>query len=213
MAQVQCSKGHIYNSDEYASCPYCDHPGSFMNLEGQRDLGGNRTAAPDGFGRSQPAADRITPFSTAGDAPGRTVAPGGYAALNRSDSNVTVGYFKKREKYDPITGWLVCVGGENKGADYHIWARINTIGRGEDNDVCIKGDTSISREKHAKLAYDPRHNVYTLIPGENINNIYLNDEPVYTSVQVSAYDKIDMGESQFIFVPLCGERFRWEEEQ
>ena len=45
---------------------------------------------------------------------------------------------------DPVVGWLVCVTGPNTGRDYRLFARINTIGRAEKNDVCLKGDNTIS---------------------------------------------------------------------
>ena len=76
-------------------------------------------------------------------------------------------------------------------------------------DVSIKKDDTISKVNHAKLAYDPKHNNFQLIPGESINNIYLNEEPVYTPVKLSAYDLIEIGNSKLLFVPLCGENFNW----
>ena len=44
--------------------------------------------------------------------------------------------------------------------------------------------------------------------GSNIN--YLNNEAVYTPMPLHAYDVVDLGESSFLFIPLCEERFRWD---
>ena len=69
---------------------------------------------------------------------------------------------------------------------------------------------AFARENHARLAYDPRHNSYQLIPGDSTNNIYLNDIPVYAPAVLAAYDVVELGQSKFVFLPLCGDRFQWE---
>jgi pSer/pThr/pTyr-binding forkhead associated (FHA) protein len=112
---------------------------------------------------------------------------------------------------EPVVGWLVCIDGTEKGKDFRVWAKNNTIGRSEKMDVCIKGDATISRENHARLAYDEKHNKFHLIPAESTNNIYLNDEPIYVPSVLEAYDVIELGESRFIFVPLCNDRFDWKD--
>ena len=104
----------------------------------------------------------------------------------------------------------MCINGPEKGNDYRLKAKINTIGRGEGNDVCINGDKTISSHAHAKLAYDARRNQYTFLPGEGSNINYLNNEAVYTPMPLHAYDVVDLGESSFLFIPLCDERFRWD---
>ena len=104
----------------------------------------------------------------------------------------------------------MCVEGPEKGRDFHLMAKINTIGRGEGNDVCVKGDKTISSHAHAKLAYDARNNNYKIIPGEGANINYLNNEPIYMPMDLHPYDQLDMGESQFLFIPLCNDQFRWD---
>ena len=43
-----------------------------------------------------------------------------------------------------------------------------------------------------------------------MNNIYLNDQPIYIPTEIRAYDIIDLGESRMVFVPFCCESFTWE---
>ena len=146
---------------------------------------------------------------------GATVAPSSYRKKEEKkeeeDIGKTVGVFQKELKIEPVVGWLVCVEGPDKGKDYRIWAKNNTIGRSEKMDICIKGDTTISRENHARLAYDEKHNKYHLIPAESTNNIYLNDEPIYVPSVIEAYDVIEFGETKLIFVPLCNDKFTWRD--
>ena len=36
-------------------------------------------------------------------------------------------------------------------------------------------------------------------------------EAVYTPVELQAFSVIEMGHSKFIFIPLCGEHFEWND--
>lgn len=210
MAITECGNGHLYDTNQYASCPYCNGGGNVINF-GVGNAGNEMGNSDIRTTIGKTAA--ISGYAGSGE-PEKTVAPEGYHRKSE-EINKTVGVFSKKINLEPIVGWLVCVEGPEKGKDYHLWARINTIGRSEKMDVCIKGDQTISRENHARIAYDPKHNNFQLIPAESINNIYLNDEPVYIPAKLSAYDVIELGDSKMIFVPFCCDRFRWplEKEQ
>ena len=93
--------------------------------------------------------------------------------------------------------------------DFRIFAKNNTIGRSDKMDVCIKGDNTISRDNHARLAYDEKHNKYHLIPAESTNSIYVNDEPIYVPTIIETGDVIELGESKFLFTAFCTEKFTW----
>ncbi|MBR5421890.1 MAG: FHA domain-containing protein [Lachnospiraceae bacterium] len=145
---------------------------------------------------------------------GSTIAPAAYRAKQQADdadTGKTVGVMQKHLSVDPVVGWLVCISGAEKGKDHRIYARNNTIGRSEKMDICIKGDSAISRENHARLSYDSKHNAYHLIPAESANNIYLNEEPVYVPTKLAAHDVIEFGESRFMFIPLCDDCFTWQD--
>jgi hypothetical protein len=40
--------------------------------------------------------------------------------------------------------------------------------------------------------------------------VYKNGEEVVFSEPLEAYDVIELGRTKLLFVPLCGERFKWE---
>ena len=185
MAIQECGNGHLYDTDQYASCPYCQGGGNRIN-----------------FGASENAPiDDI----------GATVAPASYRRQQEeSDTGKTVGVFQRRMSFEPVVGWLVCIEGPEKGKDYRIYAKNNTVGRSEKMDICIKGDTTISRENHARLAYDEKHNAFHLIPADSTNTIYLNDEPVYVPTKLTVYDAIEFGDCKLVFVPFCNEKFTWQ---
>jgi len=39
---------------------------------------------------------------------------------------------------------------------------------------------------------------------------YVNHELVFTHEELHAYDRITLGKAEFLFLPLCGERFDWD---
>lgn len=204
MALKECENGHLYDDSQYPACPYCSGSVNQVVFSQRNDSEIGRTV---GICDSAPAA----PASEVG----ATVAPAGYNRSRRpeaeADTGKTVAVFQKNFSKEPVTGWLVCIHGAEKGKDYKLAAKINSIGRSETMDVCIKGDTAISRENHARLAYDGKHNCFHLIPAESVNSIYVNDEPVYVPVKLKKDDIIELGESKFRFIPFCDDVFRWQD--
>lgn len=197
MALQQCENGHLYDTDQHSICPYCTNGTNVINFRvGERSIGKTVTSA-----------NFVTP-QTSGV--GATVAPRSYIDRDRSDIGKTVGVFQKKMNLDPVVGWLVCIEGMDKGKDFRIYAKNNSVGRSEKMDICIKNDQTISRENHARLAYDEKHNAFHLIPVGSSNTIYLNDEPIYVPVKLKARDIIEFGESKLIFVPLCDDSFNWK---
>jgi len=39
----------------------------------------------------------------------------------------------------------------------------------------------------------------------------LGEEAVYVPTEVKAYNTIELGRSRFVFLPLCGENFEWND--
>ncbi len=78
-------------------------------------------------------------------------------------------------------------------------------------DIQILGDNHIAKKNHAVLVYDPKKRKTLILPGDSQKLVYLNDETVYVPMELTAYDVLELGKSKFLFVPLCGEHFEWEE--
>lgn len=111
----------------------------------------------------------------------------------------------------PVTGWLVCIDGPAKGTDYRVRAGYNYIGRAEHMDICVTGDNKVTYDRHAMIAYDPRDKVFFCGPVEAKNIVRLNEKMVMVPSEIHAYDVITVGITKLMFVPLCGERFNWDE--
>ncbi len=207
MAFSECGNGHIYNTDQYSSCPYCNGGGNQVVFNG---------GASD-VGKTVPAGSVMNNVAPADE--GKTVAPAAYDAATSSNAKVTpasdigktVAVMQKSMSMEPVVGWFVCIEGADKGKDFRILAKNNTIGRSEKNDICIKGDQSIARENQGKLGYDVKHNKFHIIPGEGSNNIYIGENPVYVPTELRSYDVLEIGETKLVFVPFCGDKFTWDD--
>ena len=100
--------------------------------------------------------------------------------------------------------------GARKGKDYKVMAGKNFVGRADDMDIQILGDNKISRRNHCVIVYDAKQGQTVLLPGDSNGLVYLNDEAVYVPTGLNIYDVIELGESKFLYIPFCGEHFKWE---
>jgi hypothetical protein len=123
---------------------------------------------------------------------------------------------------DPVVGWLVAYDGPLQGCDFRIRVGNNSIGRDPANRICLyEADLDIHRKPHAYIVYDPVTNNYALRAGDQQRLVYVREEasygseepkwnPVWNAVELKPYDEIRIGKSKFVFVPLCGENFKWD---
>lgn len=110
---------------------------------------------------------------------------------------------------EPVVGWLVCIIGEYLGQSFNLKTGQNFIGRALTMDVPLAQDTSVSREKHTIVTFDPQNCVFYVQPGDSGGLTYLNGNLLLAYQQLKAYEKIKIGNSEFIFIPCCGEQFTW----
>lgn len=107
-------------------------------------------------------------------------------------------------------GWFVVVRGPGRGHAFALHSGVTLIGRGEDQGIRLDfGDTSISRQNHAAIAYDDEQNGFYLGHGGKSNIIRLNDRPVLSTEEVRTGDLVRIGETTLRLVALCGADFNW----
>ncbi len=107
-------------------------------------------------------------------------------------------------------GWIVVADGPGRGASFTLQAGVSSIGRGEDQVVRLDfGDTSISRQNHASIAYDDEAERFFLGHGGKSNLVRLNDRPVLSTEDLDDGDVIRIGETSLKFVALCKDGFTW----
>jgi hypothetical protein len=195
---VRCSEGHFYDPGKHGACPWCAKP---LDI----GAGGGDPAA----GKTKPVGPQNPP-----DVAPNTAPPAGHVAPSpASPAGATPGVTKrvapKELGIDPVVGWLVCSEGADRGRDYRIHTERNFIGRAPSQDICISGDDTISREKHAILSFDPKKKEFWVQPGESTGLVYLNGDAVYVPVRLKDRDMIEIGQTKLIFQPFVNESFQW----
>lgn len=197
MEMKKCERGHYYDASIHTECPYCNSD--------------NNVGVTMALGASAPGSDRTMPL----DAPasGNVTRPLFEAVQSAGDDDGrTVALIQKDMGIDPVVGWLVCTNGTEKGRDYRIHTDNNFVGRSEKMDICIRGDETISRENQAVITYDANDRNYYFSPGDGRSIVRVNDKAIFQTVELKAYDRIVVGKTELIFIPLCGEKFEWEKE-
>lgn len=212
----QCEHGHFYNPALSDTCPVC--AGS-NNDAGRTVAWDQMDSAPSEASKTEAVMSSAPTAGTIGWNIGGETVPVATAAQNfgytAPDEGKTMpvnfGKGPESNNIDPVAGWLVCVDGPKKGQDYRLHDGYNTIGRGDSNDVVIKGDEQITREKQAYITYDSQNRAFYFLAGEGRNNLYVNNQLALkgAAVQLKAYDYIRMGNSTLLFVPMCGPQFDW----
>ena len=138
-----------------------------------------------------------------------------------TDDNKTVGFFgvmppqynmKSAEQvFEPPVGWIVCVRGSSLHQSYPLYAGNNSIGRDSGNRVCIAGDMKISRSRHAIITYEPKRRFFVISPGDGSGLTYLNKKLITGAHKLKHHDFFEIGQSSFIFIPLCDKSFSWDD--
>ncbi len=219
-----CKNGHAYDPSITSECPECkalsqgkkngtvplnaysvfqDSPAEYGKT---MPMGADSTGSP--MKKTEPVNAQVDHWANHDD-----YFSGGMVDQHMDDYNPTmpVDYLKQEGAItQPVVGWLVCVDGPEKGRDYRVHAQNNYIGRAKTNDICIPGDPTISRERHAIVAYDLRSRAFYFAPCGGASIVYCNGAPVFNNVQINQGDRVEIGQCTFLFVPLCGESFQWD---
>ncbi len=127
-----------------------------------------------------------------------------------SSGDKTVGFFSSTIGTEPVVGWLVCVGGVHFGEDFKLKSGRNFIGRAAGMDVSIAKDTTVSRERHTAVVYEPRGNLFIVQPGDSKELSYLNGEVVLAPREINAGDRLTVGKTELMFIPCCSAAFNWD---
>ncbi len=139
----------------------------------------------------------------------QAVAATGHGAFSALPK--TTAYYELEAETEPPTGWLVCTKGAHRGEAFACKSGRNRIGRNPSCNISLMNDTSITREPHAMIIYDPKDRKFYLQNGTGDGLVYRNGSLLFSHEELKAYDKVQMGTAEFVFVPLCGEQFTWDD--
>ena len=236
MNLCRCENGHFYDKEKYETCPHCAEGGTadeslttvYTEAADADDLPiGGAAGASDGSDveRTVTGTEQIIEESAAPTPVSVSPTPAPASAYQDDDDH-TVAFID--EMYNevavgtpatknngrpssPCVGWLVAINGAHIGQDFRLKTGKNFIGRGEDMDIALTDDKSVSRSRHAILVYEPKQHLYLVQPGDSSGLVYHNDDVVLNPVQIKAFDQITVGDVNLVFIPLCSENFNWED--
>lgn len=134
----------------------------------------------------------------------------GTGSTNNSPLPKTVAFYGY-DDVEPPVAWLVCVKGAYLGCAFECKTGRNKIGRGIGMDVNLEKDLKVTREVNAFLVYEPKKKSFFIQEGLGNGLVYHNDDVVMNFSPLKEYDHVSLGDSEFVFVPLCGEHFSWED--
>lgn len=118
-------------------------------------------------------------------------------------------YSHLKTEVEPVVGWIVCIQGPDKGRDWRLVAGNNFIGRSAQMPVALTGDDAVSRERHAVITFEPRQQAFSISAGGGSGLVYRNGDAVVTSAPLEGHDRIELGKTTLLFVPLAGAKFAW----
>lgn len=113
---------------------------------------------------------------------------------------------------EPVTGWLAVTSpsSADRGKSFMLKDGGNTIGKGRSADVVLAHDPTLVGEADAMLIYDSEDRLFFIQPIEATAHIRLNGRLINMTSELAPYDRIVVGNTEMVFVPLCGEKFSWE---
>lgn len=111
-----------------------------------------------------------------------------------------------------VVGWLVGIKGVCRGIDFRLHEGKNYIGRDSRCEVDVE-DPKVSAGNVAQVVFDPRSKHFFSSDCDGTATIcYHNGEPLLGRSELKLYDRIELGDTTLLFVPLCGEIFTWDED-
>ncbi len=205
----RCENGHFYDTDKFQSCPHCAAVGGDSRQTVPASQANVETEPVTVPIKTPPIAEsqESQGFSLKA-AVGQAMAD---SAVTQEDDGKTVSLYQTKMGMEPVTGWLVCIEGPAFGESFQLKSGRNFIGRSPNMDVVLPGDSSISREKHAIILYEPKKREFIAQAGESRELFYLNDEVVLNPVRLKQYDILTIGNTRLMLFPCCGEKFSWED--
>lgn len=227
-SQIRCNNGHYYDAN-LDKCPFCVEGAGTVLME-RRDSKSNSTPTPinsSDRGKSkdnnQNIIDKQEPVISSSNTPDVRESPKTVYLGSSNNDAPKVDITNTKEEPELIdrkeqasngavtlAGWLVVISNDYKGQSYKITFGFNTIGRAETNHIPLNFDNSISRVKHASIVYDYSNNLFFIKHEDGKYLTYLNGNVILDIKELKAFDKIKIGNTELLFVPLCGEQFKWD---
>ena len=208
---VKCKNGHWYDPNMHRTCPHCKRASEQLRLtldDVEEDDKTVSIADVDvSLGEQLEALDILHSTETNGNQVQAEIK----SEQQEEDRTISFGFFGMDSEQPPVTGWLVCIQGAQRGSDFRLHSGKNFLGRSPSRDIVLADDKTVSRDKHCSVVYDPKGNHFYLAP-EKGNIVLRNGNMVERAEILQERDTLQLGETILQFIPFCQEDITWEEE-
>lgn len=205
----------IHNNDTNLSEPHTMKPTNPLNVESVISREEKEIARPSDDGETQVsfwgdlASEPVTPIVQeeikAPEDDAMTQVLGGFALREEKIvPNV------KTKHNGPVVGWLVAVQGPHKGQSFELYAKKNFIGRGSENIICLSNDKTVSRTSPLSVIFDNKKSDFIAMAGNSDQTAYVNDQLVLQPIVLKGHDKIILGNTTLLFIPLITSEYDFE---
>ena len=208
---VKCKNGHWYDPNMHRTCPHCKRASEQLRLtldDVEEDDKTVSIADVDvSLGEQLEALDILHSTETNGNQVQAEIK----SEQQEEDRTISFGFFGMDSEQPPVTGWLVCIQGAQRGSDFRLHSGKNFLGRSPSMDIVLADDKTVSRDKHCSVVYDPKGNHFYLAP-EKGNIVLRNGNMVERAEILQERDTLQLEETILQFIPFCQEDITWEEE-
>jgi hypothetical protein len=182
-----------------------------LNNDDSQTVAANNNDYLTAMATPPPAAPQMGGIPAAAAAPPQVILEKAPAAPTKAagDDSPTIGYYEAAIGTEPVVGWMVCIEGNHRGEDFRLKAGRNFVGRSSSMDISLTGDSSVARDRHAVVVYEPKSVSYLVQSGESKELCYLNDKVVLAVEEMKPYDVLTVGNTKLKFFPCCSEDFHW----
>jgi len=201
----RCDNGHFID-ESWDLCPYCPASRSEPPVV--------RPRKADAADEQEQGEEKRPPlkFPEPASRP-EIIVPRRAEALPtaRPDRTVTVG---KAEAAAALSGpryvvaWLVGLSDGIKGESFPVRSGRNILGRDRKSDIYVNDDQASSH--HADLVFRPDERRFIIMDHNSTNGTYVNEREIEPRRDLGIRDIIRIGTHRYLFFPLCGESWSWD---
>ena len=210
---ITCQNGHRYDPSLTSECPECavlkrftaplQKAGSWGKELPRLVLAKEVLTEQRGPAKPVPAEARENSSIKLPVLKAPSAGSSGIQADHRSEEQT-------EEPVRPVTGWLVCVEGAERGIDYRLHQGNNLIGSSAEGEICVSQDQKVVRDPCVVISYNNKSNQFFAAPVGGML-VYLKDNVLLRAGEIVDGDRIQIGQNTFLFAALCGERFQWKQ--
>lgn len=229
MNLTRCKTGHYYDADKFIECPHCDQNVTKTDVSRRGTTFGRGTETRSKRSQKLRDPERKSSSDILAKSQSSSMTQNIWASTDEdvqesksmTDELATIVSYGSVQSQvvrplmnenisSPVVGWLVCVQGELFGRGMSLVDGRTRIGSSVEMEIRLVNDRNIERINHAVIMFRSSSKEFLLLGEESQGMVYVNGKSYGNkNVKIQNRDFIQVGNTIFRFVPLCGNDFDW----